>query len=125
MKHLDVKIRSPSLFLSNCHGLRQLKIFDASMDIEAESHELAPGEEQAFKNVKVVLTAAGATFADVVSFDSFHNPIDSTALETVMRLLKEHAPQGPLMTNLGVVAFGDPRMNVEIKVVAIVADERS
>ncbi|GAA1692168.1 RidA family protein [Glycomyces endophyticus] len=81
---------------------------------------------QAFDNVERTLNTAGATWADVVSVDSYHLPDDPAYIgERPGRLMAEQFRKRmngrePIWTELGVAALGAPGMRVEIRVTAVV-----
>ncbi|WIV61676.1 RidA family protein [Amycolatopsis nalaikhensis] len=81
---------------------------------------------RAFDNVERTLATAGATWADVVSVDSFHVPTaedtigDDHTRVMVEQFRKRMGDQAPIWTQLGVAALGAPGMRVEIRVTAVV-----
>jgi enamine deaminase RidA (YjgF/YER057c/UK114 family) len=79
---------------------------------------------QAFRNVERTLAAAGASWAHVIHVNSYHvglagnqDEINRTMTERFRHYMPDHAP---IWTCLGVAALGDPKMQVEIRVTAIV-----
>lgn len=82
---------------------------------------------RAFDNVEAILAVAGASWADVVSVDSFHVPQvpDEIGAEPTRVMAEQfRARMGdrrPIWTELGVAALGAVGMRVEIKVTAIVS----
>ncbi|MGB2918986.1 MAG: Rid family hydrolase [Mycobacterium sp.] len=81
---------------------------------------------RAFDNVERVLAAAGATWRDVVTVDSYHVPVeddeigDAHTRVMVEQFRKRMGDRAPIWTQIGVAALGAPKMRVEIKVSAIV-----
>lgn len=81
---------------------------------------------RAFDNVERTLATAGATWADVVSVDSFHVPTaedtigDDHTRVMVEQFRKRMGERAPIWTQLGVAALGAPGMRVEIRVTAVV-----
>ena len=81
----------------------------------------------AFDNVERTLATAGATWRDVVSVNSYH------AAETNISIGDEHnrvmveqfrkrmGERAPIWTQIGVATLGAPKMRVEIRVTAVVA----
>lgn len=78
--------------------------------------------ELAFKNVERVLAAAGATWEHVIEVMSYHvGGFPPETNETFARLFRHYMPnRGPIWTEVGVAALGDPHMRVEIRVTAII-----
>lgn len=78
--------------------------------------------ELAFDNVGRVLAAAGAGWEHVIHVNSYHIGFPPEANETMSRMFRRHMPDhGPIWTQTGVTALGDPHMRVEIRVTAIIA----
>lgn len=91
--------------------------FEFPADLEAEI-------VQAFDNVARTLAQAGATWADVISVDSFH-VLGAADFEAHNRIMVEQFAQrmgdrAPIWTELGVAALGDPAMRIEIRVAAVI-----
>lgn len=84
---------------------------------------------RAFDNVERVLAAAGATWRDVVTVDSYHVPVeddeigDAHTRVMVEQFRKRMGDRAPIWTQIGVAALGAPKMRVEIKVSAIVGQD--
>jgi enamine deaminase RidA (YjgF/YER057c/UK114 family) len=76
---------------------------------------------QAFENLKKVLTAAGATFNDIVEMVTYHT--DMRDLQLFMSV-KDRYFKGeyPAWTGVGVTALAMPGLMVEIKCVAVLKD---
>jgi enamine deaminase RidA (YjgF/YER057c/UK114 family) len=76
---------------------------------------------QAFENLKKVLTAAGATFDDVVDMITYH--LDMSDLQLFMKV-KDHyfTKQYPAWTAIGVSALAMPGLLAEIKCTAVLPD---
>ncbi|MGW3992121.1 RidA family protein [Amycolatopsis sp. NPDC004772] len=84
---------------------------------------------RAFDNVERTLATAGATWADVVSVDSFHLPTaddtigDDHTRVMVAQFRKRMGDRAPIWTQLGVAALGAPGMRVEIRATAILGED--
>jgi enamine deaminase RidA (YjgF/YER057c/UK114 family) len=73
---------------------------------------------QAFENVKKVLTAAGATFDDVVDMTTYH--LDMRDLQLFMQVKDRYfTHRVPAWTGVGVTALAMPGLIVEIKCTAV------
>ncbi|MBI4692909.1 MAG: RidA family protein [Gammaproteobacteria bacterium] len=73
---------------------------------------------QAFENVKKVLTAAGATFDDVVDMTTYH--LDMRDLQLFMQVKDRYfTNRVPAWTGVGVTALAMPGLIVEIKCTAV------
>ena len=78
---------------------------------------------QAFENVGKVLSAAGATFDDVVDIVTFHT--DMADLQLMMKVKDTFITDMdrlPTWTALGVTAFAMPGLFAEIKCTALLPD---
>ena len=76
---------------------------------------------QAFENVKKVLTAAGATFDDVVEMITYHT--DMRDLQLFIQVKDRYfTNQYPTWTGIGTPALAMPGLLVEIKCTAILPD---
>ena len=84
---------------------------------------------QAFENVERTLATAGATWADVVSVDSFHIPTEPDTIGDdhtrvmVEQFRKRMGDRAPIWTQIGVAALGAPGMRVEIRATAVVGQD--
>ncbi|WP_435792524.1 RidA family protein [Amycolatopsis tolypomycina] len=84
---------------------------------------------RAFDNVERTLATAGASWADVVSVDSFHIPTapdtigDEHTRVMVEQFRKRMGDRAPIWTQIGVAALGAPGMRVEIRATAVVAED--
>lgn len=90
-----------------------------------ESLQVIEGKEaqfaQAFENVKKVLTAAGATFDDVVEMVTYH--IDMSDLQLFLNVKERYfANRYPTWTATGAPALAMPGLLVEIKCTAVLPD---
>jgi enamine deaminase RidA (YjgF/YER057c/UK114 family) len=86
-------------------------------------HPIEAEIEQAFDNVAFMLSAVGLDWSHVAQVNSYHVPEPdgriTAATAEMARQFKLRTPdQPPIWTCLGVVALGDPRMRVEIRVTA-------
>ena len=76
---------------------------------------------QAFENVKKVLTAAGATFDDVVEMITYHT--DMRDLQLFIQVKDRYfTNQYPTWTGIGTPALAMPGLLVEIKCTVILPD---
>ncbi len=76
---------------------------------------------QAFENLKKVLTAAGATFDDVVEMVTYHT--DMRDLQLFMKVKDRYfTKEYPAWTGVGVTSLAMPGLTVEIKCVAMLKD---
>jgi len=76
---------------------------------------------QAFENVKKVLTAAGATFDDVVEMITYHT--DMRDLQLFIQVKDRYfTNQYPTWTGIGTPALAMPGLLVEIKCTATLPD---
>jgi enamine deaminase RidA (YjgF/YER057c/UK114 family) len=76
---------------------------------------------EAFENLKTVLTAAGATFDDVVDMITYH--LDMSDLQLFMEVKDRYMTnQYPTWTALGVSALAMPGLLAEIKCTAVLPD---
>lgn len=90
-----------------------------------ENLQVIEGKEaqfiQAFENVKKVLTAAGATFDDVVEMITYHT--DMHDLQLFIQVKDRYfTNQYPTWTGIGTPALAMPGLLVEIKCTAILPD---
>ena len=82
----------------------------------------------AFDNVERTLAAAGATWRDVISVDSFHVTDHPTTIgdahNSVMveQFRARMGDRAPIWTQIAVPALGAPDMRIEIKVSAVVSE---
>jgi len=76
---------------------------------------------QAFDNVTRTLETAGATWDNVVAIHSYHVGFQEEVNEMMTENFRKHMPNhAPIWTLLGVEKLGDPKMRVEIRVVAVI-----
>jgi len=76
---------------------------------------------QAFENLKKVLTAAGATFDDVVEMVTYHTDMRDLQLFITVKD-RYYTGEYPAWTGVGVTALAMPGLMVEIKCVAMLED---
>jgi reactive intermediate/imine deaminase len=92
--------------------------------VDREGNLVAPGDaagqtEQVFENLRAILGAGGATFADVVKINTFLTTLDDfPAMREIRRRYLPAEP--PASTTVQVVALVLPGALVEIDVVAVV-----
>ena len=81
----------------------------------------------AFDNVERTLATAGATWRDVVSVNSYHVAETDVSIGDehnrvmVEQFRKRMGERAPIWTQIGVATLGAPKMRVEIRVTAVVA----
>lgn len=81
----------------------------------------------AFDNVERTLATAGATWRDVVSVNSYHVAETDVSIGDehnrvmVDQFRKRMGERAPIWTQIGVATLGAPKMRVEIRVTAVVA----
>lgn len=92
-----------------------------------ENLQVVEGKEaqfaQAFENVKKVLTAAGATFDDVLEMVTYH--VDVRDLQLFIRVRDHYVTNRdryPAWTAVGVTALAMPGLLAEIKCTALLPD---
>ena len=76
---------------------------------------------QAFENLKTVLTAAGATFDDVVEMVTYHTDMRDLQLFISVKD-RYYRGEYPAWTGVGVTALAMPGLLVEIKCIAMLKD---
>jgi enamine deaminase RidA (YjgF/YER057c/UK114 family) len=94
-----------------------------------ENLEIVEGKEaqfiQAFENVKKVLTAAGATFDDIVEMVTYHTDMRDLQLFIQVRdRYVTNKDRYPAWTAVGVCALAMPGLIAEIKCTALLSAER-
>jgi enamine deaminase RidA (YjgF/YER057c/UK114 family) len=83
---------------------------------------------QAFENVERTLATAGAAWRDVIAVNSYHIPDSADFIGEVHNRVmveqfrKRMGDRAPIWTETGVPALGAPKMRVEIRVTAIIAN---
>ena len=83
---------------------------------------------RAVDNVERTLAVAGATWGDVIAVNSYHIPDSADFIGEVHnrvmveQLRKRMGDRAPIWTQIGVAALGAPKMRIEIRVTAVVAD---
>lgn len=83
----------------------------------------------AFDNVERTLATAGATWRDVVSVNSYHVAETDVSIGDehnrvmVEQFRKRMGERAPIWTQIGVATLGAPKMRVEIRVTAVVAQD--
>lgn len=76
---------------------------------------------QAFENLKKVLSAAGATFDDVVEMVTYHTDMRDLQLFITVKD-RYYTGEYPAWTGVGVTALAMPGLIVEIKCIAALKD---
>jgi reactive intermediate/imine deaminase len=76
--------------------------------------------EQVFKNLQAALTAAGATFKDVVKMNTYVTDMDKAPAVREVRA-KYFADATPASTLVQVVHLARPELMLEIEVIAVVS----
>ncbi len=92
---------------------------DARGDIVGEN-DLAAQVEQVYQNIKTGLGAAGADFSQVFKVVTYVVGLDADKAATVRTVRLRHLGDGPYpaSTMVGVSALVDPRLLIEIEVIA-------
>lgn len=84
---------------------------------------------QAFDNVERTLREAGSSWSDVIHVNSYHVPTAEDSIGSahndvmVEQFRTRMGERRPVWTQTGVPVLGAPKMRVEIRVTAIVAEE--
>jgi enamine deaminase RidA (YjgF/YER057c/UK114 family) len=95
--------------------------------LDADNKVVGPGDlraqtEQVFKNVRIALAAAGASFADVVKWTIYvanYKPADRAVISEMRgRILGDNPP--PASTLIGVQSLVLPELLVEIEAIAVI-----
>lgn len=94
--------------------------WDDNFEVTAKS--LEEEIEIACNNVETALNAAGASWEDVVSVQSYHVGMERTGELMPEQFRKRISDHRPLWTGIGVDALALPTMHVEIVVTAIVKE---
>lgn len=81
--------------------------------------------ELAFKNLKAVLEAAGASLDDIVDLITFHVDLPGQAADVVEVKNKYIKSPYPSWTGVGVVALADPALKLEIKATAVIGSGKN
>jgi len=136
-KH-TTEMEKAEFFVTPGYGERQLKMHGYSQVVKIGNRietsgqggwnddwefpeELKDEIAQAFDNVARTLEVAGATWENVVAIHSYHvgfqEEVNAMMTENFRKYMPNHAP---IWTLLGVEKLGDPKMRVEIRVVAVI-----
>jgi len=78
---------------------------------------------QAFENMKMVLAASGATFADVVKLSYFVKNYDPTKVPVIRAVRDQYLPKGqppPASTLVGIQSLFRDYILIEIEAIAVV-----
>lgn len=80
----------------------------------------------AFSNIALVLAEAGASWRQVVHVNTYHvGGFPPAVNETIVCLYRHYMPDhAPIWTQLGVEALGLPAMRFEMRVTAIIDEDR-
>lgn len=81
--------------------------------------------KQVYENIRTALSAAGATFDDVIKTTTLVVSSDDTKLATVRQIRSQYytRPQPPASTYFGVQALYDKDVMIEIEVIAVVKEK--
>jgi enamine deaminase RidA (YjgF/YER057c/UK114 family) len=133
-------MNEPEFFVTPGYGERNLKLFHYSQGVKIGNRLELSGQggwnddwefpesitdeiAQAFRNVERTLAVAGAGWEHVIHVNSYHVGLDEEAVQTMSERFRHYMPdRAPIWTVLGVVALGDPKMRVEIRVTAILPE---
>jgi len=93
--------------------------------LDKDGKLVGPGDmkaqaEQVFRNLQAALTAAGATFKDVVKMNTYITDMDKAPAVREVRA-KYFAETTPASTLVQVVHLARPELMLEIEVIAVVA----
>jgi 2-iminobutanoate/2-iminopropanoate deaminase len=93
--------------------------------LDKDGKLVGPGDmkaqaEQVFRNLQAALTAAGATFKDVVKMNTYITDMDKAPAVREVRA-KYFADTTPASTLVQVVHLARPELMLEIEVIAVVA----
>jgi enamine deaminase RidA (YjgF/YER057c/UK114 family) len=127
----------PEFFVTRGYGERQLNLFHYSQAVRVGNRIETSGQggwdddwhfpgpladeiAQAFRNVERTLASAGASWKHVIAVNSYHLGFPEEVNEVMTERFRHYMPNhAPIWTALGVAAFGDPKMRVEIRVTAV------
>jgi enamine deaminase RidA (YjgF/YER057c/UK114 family) len=130
----------PEFFVTPGYGERNLKLFHYSQAVKIGNRVEIAGQggwnddwefpasiteeiAQAFRNVERTLALAGAGWKHVIHVNSYHVGLDEAIVQTMSDRFRHYMPDhAPVWTILGVPALGDPKMRVEIRVIAILSE---
>lgn len=133
----------PEFFLTPGYGARQRELFGYSQAVRIGDRVEISGQggwndaweypesitdeiAQAFDNVGRTLAVASADWDHVIHVNSYHVGLDKQHRQVVQAMterFRHYMPHHePVWTCLGVAALADPKMRVEIRVTAIVAE---
>jgi enamine deaminase RidA (YjgF/YER057c/UK114 family) len=93
--------------------------------------DLADEIVAAFDNVERTLAAAGASWRDVISVNSYHVTESDVSIGDdhnrvmVEQFRKRMGERAPIWTELGVATLGAPKMRIEIRVTAVASPTRA
>ncbi len=86
--------------------------------------DAAAQAEQAMRNVRVILEAAGARMEDICKITTYVT--DAAYRDQVYPVLARHMPAvHPCSTGVVVQALGAPQIDFEIDVIAVIPEERA
>jgi|GEM_PF-61069 len=131
------KMENAEFFVTPGYGERQLRMHGYSQAVKIGNRVETSGQggwndnwefpeslrdeiAQAFANLTRTLETAGATWENVISVHSYHVGFQEEVNEMMTENFRKHMPNhAPIWTLLGVDKLGDPKMRVEIRVVAV------
>ncbi len=109
-----------------CSGVTALPLVHKHPHDEAElrpPEDIGDQTRVCLENLRRVLEAAGATFADVVKVTIFNTEIDRQ--DDVNRVYREFfGEHRPARSHVGVSRLVSPRLKIEIEAIAVVTDDR-
>jgi enamine deaminase RidA (YjgF/YER057c/UK114 family) len=134
----------PEFFVTPGYGDRNVELFHYSQAVKIGDRveisgqggwnddwefpeSLADEIAQAFRNIERTLALAGASWEHVIHVNSYHVPAEDGGIqeqvEAMVELFRKYLPgQPPIWTCIGVPVLGDPKMRVEVRVTAVIAD---
>ncbi len=136
-------MNKPEFFVTPGYGERQARLYHYSRAVRIGNRLETSGQggwnddwefpesltdeiTQAFRNIERTLAVAGAGWEHVTHVSSYHVGLDGhqeevnqAMTERFRHYMPDHAP---VWTCLGVAALGDPKMRVEIRVIAVLSE---
>jgi enamine deaminase RidA (YjgF/YER057c/UK114 family) len=133
-------MNKPEFFVTPGYGERQLRSFHYSQAVKIGNRIETSGQggwddewqfpealadeiTQAFRNVERTLASAGAGWEHVIAVNSYHLGFPEEVNHIMSERFRHHMPDhAPIWTAVGVAALGDPKMRVEIRVIAVLPE---
>jgi len=95
--------------------------FDEKRELVGEG-DFAAQTRQVFENIGFALSAAGASYADVIKLDYFVTDFNDEYRDTIVKIRDEYicTENPPVNTLLGVTTLGAPGLLIEIEATAFI-----